>query len=111
MTPREVADLRRWLDASEGIADGKPFLGDRRLDALVDVLLETAAQLWVAKRRGAMLESLLVEKGVFTPDELEQHLPSAADAAALRAARGEFVGTIFRSLAELPLEPTPEDKS
>jgi hypothetical protein len=110
MTPAEVADLRRWLDASEGIADGKPFLGDRRLDALVDVVLEISAQLWVAKRRGTMLESLLIEKGVFSPEELEQHVPSA-DPAALRAARGEFVGTIFRSLAELPSEPVPKDKS
>ncbi len=111
MTPREVTDLRRWLDASEGLADGKPFLGDRRLDALVEVLLETAAQLWVAKRRGTMLESLLVEKGVFAPEELEQHLPSAENAAAMRTARGEFVSTLFRSLAELPTEPTPEDLS
>ncbi len=111
MNPNEVADLRRWLDASEGLADGKPFLGDRRLDALLEVVLEVTAQLWVARRRSTMLESLLADKGILTPAEVEQYQPSAETAAALRATRGEFVGAIFRSLAELPLEPTQEDKS
>jgi len=106
MTPDEVADIRRWLDASGGIADGRPFLGDRRLDALVEVVLEMAAQLWVLRRRNAVLEEVLVEKGLIATDAVEQHSLSKELAAALRSERSEFVATIFRSLAELPMEPS-----
>ncbi len=109
MTPREVSDLRRWLDASGGIADGKPFLGDRRLDALVDVVLEMAAQLWVVKRRNAMLESLLVDKGVIATGDMEHHRLADDDAARLRRERSEYVATLFHSLSELSTEPTSEE--
>lgn len=107
MTPDEVTDLRRWLDASGGIADGRPFLGDRRLDALVDVVLEMAAQLWVLRRRNAVLEEVLVNNRLMTADAVEQHTLSDDLAAALRTERAEFVATVFRSLAELPMEQTP----
>ena len=109
MTPQEVSDLRRWLDASGGIADGKPFLGDRRLDALVEVMLEMAAQLWVVKRRNAVLEALLAEKGAIAPGDIEGHALSGDQAARLRTERGEFVATLFRSLSELPTEPISEE--
>lgn len=104
MTPDEVSDLRRWIDQSGGIADGRPFLGDRRLDALVDVVLEMSAQLWVLRRRNAFLEEVLAGKGVITASEVEQHEASGDLAGALRAERAEFISTIFRSLAELPQE-------
>jgi hypothetical protein len=109
MTPDEVIDLRRWLDASGGIADGKPFLGDRRLDALVEVMLEMAAQLWVVKRRNAVLESLLTEKGAIAPGDMEGHSLPDERAGQLRAERTEFVATLFRSFSELPTEPTSEE--
>lgn len=109
MTPQEIDDLRRWLDASGGIADGKPFLGDRRLDALVDVMLEMAAQIWVVKRRNAILESLLTDKGVLASGEMEDHRFPADRAAHIRTERSEFVATLFRSLSELPTEPSPKE--
>jgi hypothetical protein len=107
MTPREVSDLRRWFDASGGIADGDPFLGDRRMDAFVDVMLEMAAQLWVVKRRNAVLEDLLIEKGALAAADMEQHSLSPDRAASLKAERAEFVATLFRSLADLPAVPPP----
>ena len=105
MTPDEVTDLRRWLDASGGLADGQPFLGDRRLDAMTDVLLELAAQLWVSRRRNAALETLLCEHGLIGADEIENFSFSESQASELRSARGDFVATIFRSLSELPQTP------
>lgn len=107
MTPDQVTDLRRWLDASNGLADGQPFLGDRRLDANTDVLLELAAQLWVARRRNAVLEALLCERGIISADDIENYSFSDSRTAELRTARTEFVSTIFRSLSELPQTPLP----
>jgi hypothetical protein len=109
MTPREVADLRRWLEASGGIADGKPFLGDRRLDALIDVMLEMAAQLWVVKRRNTVLESLLAEKGAISAGDMEAYTLPADRAVALRTERAAFVATLFHSLSELPTEPNSKE--
>jgi hypothetical protein len=108
MTPAEVADLRRWLEASEGLADGQPFLGDRRLDAITDVLLELAAQLWVSRRRNAVLEELLSERGIIGAQDIEKYVFSESQAAELRSARELFVATIFRSLSQLPQTPLPE---
>ena len=108
MTPDEVTDLRRWLDASNGLADGQPFLGDRRLDAMTDVLLELAAQLWVSRRRNAALEALLCQHGLIGADELENFSFSESQASELRSARGEFVAIIFRSLSQLPQTPEPQ---
>ena len=107
MTPNEVADLRRWLDASDGIADGRPFLGDRRLDALVDVMLEMTAQLWVLRRRNAVLEEVLVKDRAIAADAIEQHVLSDELAATLKTERADFIATIFRSIAELPMEQAP----
>ena len=104
MTPDEVKDLRRWLDASGGIADGRPFLGDRRMDALVDVVLEMAAHLWVLRRRNAVLEEVFVKNRLMPIDAIEQHVLSDDLVDALQSERAEFVATIFRSLAELPME-------
>lgn len=102
MTPEEVTDLRRWHEASGGIADGRPFLGDRRLDAMVEVMLELSAQIWVLRRRNTVLESALTERGALAADTVEQHTLSPEATAALRAERAEFVATIFRSLSVLP---------
>lgn len=107
MTPDEITQLRTWLDASEGLADGRAFLDDRRLDAMTEVLLELAAQIWVVKRRNAVLEDLLDQKGIIAPPEVEEHSLSAPRAADLRAQRSEFVATVFRSLNELPQTPQP----
>jgi len=105
MTPDEVTDLRRWLDKSEGLADGRPFLGDRRLDAMMDVMLEMAAQVWVLKRRNAVLEGVLAAQGALDPEAIERFTFTPDETAAMRESRAAFVSTIFRSLAELPLAP------
>jgi hypothetical protein len=104
MTPDEVNDLRRWFDASKGLADGNPFLGDRRLDAMLDVLLELAGQLWVVKRRNATLEAALTRAGSLDAHAVEDHAFTPEETAQMREQRGAFVATIFRSLAELPTE-------
>ncbi|MBB5685342.1 hypothetical protein [Sphingobium boeckii] len=109
MNTEEIADLRRWFDASGGIADGRPFLGDRRLDAMVEVMLEMAAQLWVLRRRNTVLESALAAAGTLAADTVEQHQLSPEATATLRTERADFVATIFRSLAELPIDPTPKE--
>lgn len=108
MTPSEVADLRRWLDDSKGIADGRPFLGDRRLDAMMDVMLELSAQLWTVKRRNAALEAILTESGSLAPAAIETFRFSPEETAAMREDRAAFVATLFRSMAELSTEAEPE---
>lgn len=104
MTPDEVTDLRRWYEASEGLATGRPFLGDRRLDAMAEVMVELAAQLWVLKRRNAVLEGVLAAQGALDPAAIEAFTFTPEATAAQRESRAAFVATIFRSLAELPLE-------
>lgn len=109
MTPAEVTDLRRWHEASGGIADGRPFLGDRRLDAMVEVMLELSAQLWVLRRRNTVLEAALADAGALAADAVEQHTLSPEATAALRTERAAFVATIFRSLSELPTDPQEKE--
>jgi len=105
MTPDEVKDIQRWLDASKGLADGRPFLGDVRLDALIDVLLEISAQLWVLKRRNGLLEAALADAGVLPPGAVEDYRPDADLKAALQEQRAAFVAAIFRSFTEVSTEP------
>lgn len=102
MSPEEVKDLRRWLDESGGIAEGKPFLGERKLDAMMEVMLEMAAQIWVLKRRNAVVEALLAEKGCISEEAIESFTFSPEQTAQQRAKRAEFVSTIFRAMEELP---------
>lgn len=102
MSPEEVKDLRRWLDESGGIAQGYPFLGDRKSDAMMDVMLEMAAQIWVLKRRNSILEKLLDEKGILSREAIESFSFTKDAAAAQRQVRAEFVGKIFRSVESLP---------
>jgi hypothetical protein len=105
MSPEEVKDLRRWLDESGGIAEGNPFLGSRTLDAMVDVMQELAAQIWVLKRRNAVLEKLLEQNGTLTSDAIEGFSFTKEEAAEQRKIRAEFVSSIFRSMEELPNTP------
>lgn len=105
MTPDEIKDLTRWGEQSGGIADGRPFLADRRLDAIIEVMLEMAAQLWVSRRREAVLEAVLADKGLIASEDVEQHCLSPDAHAAMRQQRAEFVSTLFRSLSELPADP------
>lgn len=107
MSPQEIEDLRRWIETSKGLATGQPFLGDRRLDAVVDVLLELAAQLWVTRRRNAALEAELVAAGAISDRAVEDHVFGTEETAAMREERAAFVGKIFRSLAALPDHPEP----
>lgn len=102
MSPEEVKDLRRWLDESGGIAEGKPFLGTRTLDAMVDVMQELAAQIWVLKRRNTVLEKLLAQNGTLSPEAMESFSFTKEEAAEQRQIRAEFVSSIFRSMEALP---------
>lgn len=108
MNEAEVADLRRWLDKSEGLADGRPFTGDRRIDALVEVSLELAAQLWVVRRRQALLESKLAQVGALGTADLETHCFTPDEARQVRELRAEIIATVFRPFAELPIDPPSE---
>jgi hypothetical protein len=103
MSPEEVKDLRRWLDESGGIAEGKPFLGERSLDAMMDAMMEMAAQIWVLKRRNTIVEALLEEKGCLSQDAIEAFSFTAEQAKQQRQIRAEFVSTIFRAMEELPI--------
>lgn len=104
MNRNDIAGIRHWLEKSEGLADARPFLGDRRMDALVEVMLELAAQLWVTRRRLAMLEATLTEAGTLPGGAVENHRPSSEAAAEVRADRERFIAAIFRSIAELPTD-------
>jgi len=108
MNPSEVADLRRWLDESKGLADGRPFLGDRRLDAMMDVMLELSAQVWMVKRRNVALEAILTESGGLAPAAIETFTFSPEETAAMREDRAAFVATLFRSMASLSTEAETE---
>ena len=108
MNEAEVADIRRWLAKSEGLADGRPFTDDRRLDALLEVTLELAAQLWVVRRRQALLESRLAQQGALGAAALEAHSFTPDEARQVRELRAEIIATVFRPFAELPIDPPPD---
>ena len=101
---------------------GAPLVGDYPVyfkdpvqDAMMNMILELSAQLWMSMDRLFALEDLLARQGVVTSAALEGYRPDAERAAALKVRRERFTHDILRDLkmltegaTSLPAEPGSE---
>ena len=84
---------------------GAPLAGDYPVyftdpvqDAMMNMILELSAQLWMSMDRLYALEDLLSSRGVVSTADLEGYKPDAGRAAALKARRERFTHDILRDL-------------
>jgi hypothetical protein len=83
------------------------FFDNPAIDNLIAVTLELGAELWVQRERMRIVEKLLAEKGVVTPELIEQYQPGAEELARSRAERDAFVNRIFGAFARQTVKATP----
>ncbi len=84
---------------------GAPLAGDYPVyfkdpvqDAMMNMILELSAQLWMSMDRVYALEDLLSRQGVVSFADLDGYQPDAERAAALKARRERFTHGILRDL-------------
>lgn len=84
---------------------GAPLVGDYPVyfkepvqDAMMNMILELSAQLWMSMDRMYALEDLLERQGIVSAADLDGYRPDAERAAALRARRERFTHDILRDL-------------
>jgi hypothetical protein len=83
------------------------FFDNPAIDNLIAVTLELGAELWVQRERMRVVERLLAEKGIVTPELIEQYQPSEEEAARARAERDAFVNRIYGAFARQTVKATP----
>ena len=87
---------------------GAPLVGDHPVyfkdpvqDAMMNMILELSAQLWMSMDRMYALEDLLARQGVVTTADLDGYRPDAERAKALKSRRERFTHAILRDLKSL----------
>jgi hypothetical protein len=81
--------------------DNPGYLADPIQDALVNMVMELAAQVWVNRERMSALETVLEERGDLPADAVESYRPSPQRAVQLRAERDQFVADILKEIQRL----------
>ena len=100
---------------------GAPLVGDYPVyfkdpvqDAMMNMILELSAQLWMSMDRMYALEDLLARQGVVTAAALDGYRPDAERVAVLKMRRERFTHDILRDLKLLTegavSAPTETDK-
>jgi len=85
------------------------FFDDPAIDHLIAVTLELGAELWVQRERMRVVEKLLAEKGVVTPEAIEQYQPTAEEVARAKAERDAFVNRVYGAFARQTVKATPAE--
>ena len=87
---------------------GAPLVGDYPVyfkdpvqDAMMNMILELSAQLWMSMDRLYALEDLLARQGIVTAAALDGYRPDAERANALKSRRERFTHDILRDLKSL----------
>lgn len=84
------------------------FFENPVIDNLIAVTLELGAELWVQRERMRIIERLLAEKGVVTPELIEQYAPSPDEIERNRAERDAFVQRVFGIFGREMVRATPD---
>ena len=84
------------------------FFDNPAINNLIAVTLELGAELWVQRERMRVVEALLAEKGMVTPELIEKYQPSEAEAARWRAEREAFVSRVYGAFARPTVKATPD---
>ena len=83
------------------------FFDNPAIDNLVAVTLELGAELWVQRERMRAVEALLAQKGMVTPELIEQYQPTAEEAERARIEREAFVSRVYGAFARQTVPATP----
>jgi hypothetical protein len=84
------------------------FFDNPAIDNLIAVTLELGAELWVQRERMRVVESLLAQKGVVTPELIEQYTASPEEVARAKADRDAFVSRVYGAFARETVKATPD---
>ena len=57
------------------VAEGETYLESKDLDYLVRMNMELLSELWIARDRIAVLEQVLIDKGIMTVGEVDNFVP------------------------------------
>ena len=82
---------------------GRTYFDNVVIDNLLDALLELSAAVWTYHDRVNVLEKVLEKQGISVSDEIEMHLPDAAELAARAAERAALVERVFGSFVRRPV--------
>ena len=74
------------------------YTGDTIVDALIDTVLELAAQVWINRDRTLAMEDLLSQGKVPTPENIDAYEPDTTRKEDLTRQRQEFVDDVMRHL-------------
>ena len=89
-------------EGGEPLAGDDPvLLKDPVVDALLRMLLELTAELWVERERRIALEDVLDATGVISRQAVEDYRPAGARAAALKGERDHLINGVFKELRRL----------
>jgi hypothetical protein len=91
--PEYTADFIK-TDADKAVMTGNPHI-----DNLMTTVVALGAELWASRRREAILEKMLEEKGVINRAKMEAYVPSKADAEAEDKERDAFIKRIYKDFA------------
>ncbi len=81
---------------------GRTYFDNVVIDNLLDAVLELSAAVWTYHDRVNVLEKVLEKKGIAVSDEIEAHLPDAAELEARAAERAALVERVFGSFVRRP---------
>lgn len=84
------------------------FFDNPVIDNLIAVTLELGSELWVQRERMRIIERLLAEKGVVTPELIEQYAPDPEEIERSRAERDAFVQRVFGIFGREMVRATPD---
>ncbi|WP_446830408.1 hypothetical protein [Candidatus Foliamicus sp.] len=102
MNPRSGEPSGQTPEGGAPLAGDSPcYFDDPLQDAMMNMILELSAQLWMSMDRLYALEDLLASQGVVKAAALDDYKPDAARAAALKARRERFTHDILRDLKSL----------
>lgn len=77
------------------------FLSDPAQDALMRMVMEISAELWVERERRIALEDVLVQSGVIAADAVENYAPGPERTLEINAQRDALVNGIYKELKRM----------
>ena len=77
------------------------FLGNPVIDALVHTVMALGTELWAAKRRAKIVESLLAANRQVSPQAIETYVPTPSEEKAWAAERDEMIKATYGSFTQI----------
>ena len=76
------------------------FLPDPVMDRLLESVMVLSTELWVERDRRRVLEKLLTERGIVSPEDIESYAPNAEEDAERARVRNRLAHRVLGPLAK-----------